>query len=323
MEFKLGERNNLPYYIQLKNILKTKIQSGVIKTKKLPSVRQVAKDFGVSVNTVLRAYNELGKDGIVTGTVGKGTFVNITSQELKSHNRQNLLKKIIEHSLEESLSLEFSMDEFQNAVTDYIKEKQEMMQKVKLVFVECNIEQLTYFTDHLELDPHIQRIPILLEDIRNQNNEVMQEVIDSDIFVTSFYHLSEVQEYLGYLEKPIIGINLEPEVDTIVEIAKIPPESTVGIITTSEQFRKEIKEVLEKLNLNFAKILDSNSQNSNTVKKFLNKCNAVLASPKLKKIAKSCASNSTQIIEFIFSPDKTSIKNLKLAILELKKSLIK
>ena len=72
------------------------------------------------MNTVLRAYNELGREGIITSEVGKGTFVNITRQELKSHNRQVLLKKIIEHSLEEALSLEFSMEEFQRVVTDYI-----------------------------------------------------------------------------------------------------------------------------------------------------------------------------------------------------------
>jgi GntR family transcriptional regulator len=322
MNSHLDEQYGLPYYIQLKNILKTRIQSGGIGSNKLPPVRQVAKDFSVSVNTVLRAYNELGREGIVTGAVGRGTFVNISPQELKSHNRQIIMRKIIEHSLEEALSLDFSMEEFQNAVTGYIEEKKAMMEKLQLVFIECNIEQLTYFTDHLELDPHIRRIPILLEDLRNQKGEKIQKAIDCDIVVTSFYHLREVQEHLGYLDLPIIGINIEPDVATLVKVARIPQAHKVGIITTSLQFGREIKEVLEKLNITFSEILETTSTSANTVKQLVYKCDAVLVSPKQKNAVENYATDGTRVIEFVFTPDRTSINNLKLGILELRKNLI-
>ena len=321
MELNPSKKYDRPYYLQLKNILKAKIQSGIIKDKKLPSIRQLARDFSVSVNTVLRAYNELSKEGIVSGSVGKGTFITINSQELKIHNRQILLKKIVEHSVEEALSLEFALDEFETAVKEYINEKLEMMQKIRLAFIECNIEQLTYFTDHLELDPHIQRVPILLEDLRDQNKNMAQKAAHSDIFVTSFYHLNEVQGYLGHLEKPVIGINIEPEVATLIKIARIPFESKVGIVTTSSQFRKEIRDVLGKLHLNFKEIHETNSKNSETVRELVKKCDAVLVSPKQKKKVTEYAADGTTVIEFIFTPDRTSINNLKLAILELKKNL--
>jgi DNA-binding transcriptional regulator YhcF (GntR family) len=322
MAFKLEEPYNLPYYLQLKNILKSRIQSGAIISNKLPPVRQSARDFGVSVNTVLRAYNELGREGIVTSEVGKGTFVNITRQELKSHNRQVLLKKIIEHALEEALSLEFSMEEFQRAVTDYITEKQEMMRNIRLCFIECNIEQLTYFTNHLELDPHIRRIPILLEDIRKQNKAEIQKTVDCDILVTSFYHLREVQKNYEYLDKPIIGINIEPDVTTLIQVARIPADDRIGIVTTSLQFKKEIREVLQKLNLAFSGILETNSHDNETVKEIVRKCDTVLVSPKQKSVVQSYARDGTKVIEFVFTPDRTSINNLKLAILELKKGMI-
>jgi GntR family transcriptional regulator len=306
----------------LKNILKSRIQSGVIKTSKLPPVRQVARDIGVSVNTVLRAYNELGREGIVTSEVGKGTFVNITRQELNSHNRQVLLKKIIEHSMEEALSLEFSMEEFQRAVADYINEKLEMMEKIKLGFIECNIEQLTYFTNHLELDPHIQRTPILLEDLRKQHEAAIQKMIDCDILVTSFYHLREVQKDFEYLDKPIIGINIEPDVATLIQVARIPSDTTIGIVTTSLQFKKEIREVLKKLKIEFSRILETNSHKDDTVKRIVRQCDAVLVSPKQKNTVHGFARDGTEIIEFVFTPDRTSINNLKLALLELKKGMI-
>lgn len=321
MKFNADEKSDRPYYLHLKNLLKEKIQKGEIKDKRLPSIRQLAKEFGVSINTVLRAYSELGREGIVSGSVGKGTFITIDPQELRSHNRQVLLNKIVEHALEEALSLEFTIEEFEKAVGEYINEKLDMMQRIGLAFIECNIEQLTYFTDHLELDPHIRRVPILLEDLRSLNEEVLKSASQSDIFVTSFYHLKEVQEHLGYLEKPIVGINIEPEVSTLIKIARIPFESIVGIVTTSPQFRKEIRDVLTKLDLNFKEIHETNSVNITAVKDIVRKCDTVLVSPKQKRMVMEYARDGARVIEFMFTPDRTSINNLKLAILELKKNL--
>lgn len=322
MKEKLNNNRDLPYYMQLKEILKAQIQSGAIENKKLPPVRQIARDFGVSINTALRAYDELGKEGIVTGSVGRGTFISTSPQQVKKEKQKKLLMKAIEHSLEEALSLDYTIEEFESAVREYVKEKLEMMQKVKLSFVECNIEQLTYFTDHLELDPHIHRFPILLEELRKQDGRIMQEAENNDIFVTSFYHLDEVYKHLGFLGKPIIGINLEPELKTIIEIAKIPPESVVGIVTTSKKFISIIKEILNELNLHFSKILVTNSKRIETVKQLVRKCDAVLVSPKRKKAVISYTDKSTTVIEFVFTPDRTSINNLKVAILELKNNRV-
>ncbi|MBN2322320.1 MAG: GntR family transcriptional regulator [Spirochaetes bacterium] len=318
----MNEKNAVPYYLQLKNILKARIQAGEIKTKKLPSVRQVAKEYGVSVNTVLRAYNELGNEGIVTGSVGKGTFVNITPQQLSSYNRRVLLKKIVEHALEEALSGEYTIEEFEKAVFEYVSEKREMMQKVGISFVECNIEQLTYFTDHLDLDPHIRRIPVLLDDLRRHTHDAFTRIQSSDIVVTSFYHLAEVQSFFDGDEKPIIGINIEPEVSTLITIAKIPITSTVGIVTSSAQFLIEIKEVLDRLKLRFEKLLETHTSNERELAGIIDRCDAVLVSPKQKRIVEELAGENTKVIEFVFIPDRTSINNLKLAIIELKKSLI-
>lgn len=338
METKLDNIKNQPYYIQIKNVLKEKIKSGKINNSRLPSIRQVAKDFGVSINTVLRAYNELGKEGIVTGSVGRGTYLslspknNTTSKEvfeslspqtvINKENRKDFLSRIIQVSLEEALSLDFSLQEFEEAVEEYVKEKLELMQRIKLVFIECNIEQLTYFANHLELNPNINLIPVLFDELNKQSDDIMKEIKSSDIVVTSFYHLDEVHKLLDHLEKKIIGINLQPEISTIVEIAKIRPDSVVGIITTSKTFIEIIKEILKELNLNFKELLESNSKDEKTIKQLVHKCDAVLVSPRRKNVVTGYATEQTKVIEFVFIPDRTSINNLKVTMLEVKKSLI-
>ncbi len=320
MEYKLDKNSTVPSYLQLKKILESIIRSGNIQDDRLPTIRQVAKDFDVSVNTVLRAYNELGKEGIVTGIVGRGTFVNSASIELEQHNREIMLEKVIEHSLEEALALDFTIDEFERAAMAYTRKKRVMMQKIRLVFIECNIEQLTYFTEHLELDPHIHRVILLLKDLRQRNEETTQKINTGDIFVTSFYHLKEVQGHLGGIDKPIIGINIEPEVATLIKVAKIPPNSTVGIITTSEQFAAIIREILEGLNIKFPRILEASSPAPGTLQNIVRLCDAVLVSPKQKKAVQQHARREASVIEFVFTPDRTSINNLKVALLELDKN---
>ena len=314
---KLDKKAGTPYYVQLKNILKSRIQNGDLKEGRIPPVRQLALEFGVSINTALRAYEGLRREGLVAGTVGRGTFVTTVTQEQQRHNRQILLRRVIEHSLEEALTLEYTIEEFYKAVEDLVREKRELMQNLRLAFIECNIEQLLYFTDHLELDPHIHRIPVLLDDVKGGGPETLEALAASDIIVTSFYHVNEVQERLSHLGKQIVGISLEPEITTIIRIAKIPEESTVGIVTTSEDFRLIIRQILTSLGLRFTRILETTSRDDEAVREVVSQCNALLVSPQRRQQVAEMTRAGAAVIEFVFTPDRTSVNNLKVALMEL------
>jgi DNA-binding transcriptional MocR family regulator len=49
---------------------------GEMSERKLPTHRALARQLGVTVNTVTRAYAELGRRGLIAAQVGRGTFVN-------------------------------------------------------------------------------------------------------------------------------------------------------------------------------------------------------------------------------------------------------
>ena len=91
----------------------------------------------------------------------------------------------------------------------------------------------------------------------------------------------------------------------------------MGIVTTSEQFRGIIREIMEELDLDFDRILETNSPNRRKVKQLVDRCDAVLVSPKRRHLVEVVASAELEIIEFVFTPDRTSINNLKVALLEL------
>jgi len=317
MEKKLVKKAGAPYYLQLKNILKDLMRSGDLKEGRIPPIRRLAREYGVSVNTALRAYESLRREGLVAGAAGRGTFVTASTREIERHNRQGLLRRVVEHALEEALALACSIEEFSEAVTRLVREKRERLRKVRLAFIECNIEQLAYFTAHLELDPGLHRLPVLLGDLQARKPEALEALGSSDIVVTSFYHVEEVRARLKALGKPIVGISLEPEMSTIIRIAKIPRKSTVGLVTASESFLAIIREILKDLDLSFTRVLETTSRDDGELRKLARQCDALLVSPQRRQQAGAAARPGTEVIEFVFTPARTSVNNLKVALLEL------
>src|SRR6185436_6316902 len=65
-----------PLYVQLVERLKHSIATGAIKAgEQLPSVRRMAEDLVINPNTVVHAYRDLEREGIVQFHHGSGVFV--------------------------------------------------------------------------------------------------------------------------------------------------------------------------------------------------------------------------------------------------------
>lgn len=310
-------KNDQPLYIRIKNNILEKIQNGEFRENKLPPMRDIAEDYKVSVNTILRAYNELQKEGYATSTVGRGTFIISDPKAMKDHNRETFLCNLAKRTLEEAVSNGFSMEEFERALKDYIAKQKEIFSKVHVAFIECNIEQLHYFSNHLELDPSIHTIPILLSELKSRPKASYKKLQDCDFIITSFHHLNEVHNFSSKLNKKIVGISLDPEIRTIVELAKIPSDSRIGIVTISERFKQIIRKIIGDLNLNFREYLDTHTQDEEEIRSLVTKCDAVLVSPHQKSVVEKYVLPGVKIIELIFTPDRTSINNIKIALLEI------
>jgi DNA-binding transcriptional regulator YhcF (GntR family) len=72
----------VPAYEQIRAQIETMVGSGLLPPgTPLPSIRQLAADLGLAVNTVARAYRELENHGVVIGRVRHGTVVAEHSSE--------------------------------------------------------------------------------------------------------------------------------------------------------------------------------------------------------------------------------------------------
>lgn len=64
----------IPLYQQVAAILRARIESGELTTR-VPSLRTITQEYGVSHITAEKAIQLLEDDGVVEVVVGRGTFV--------------------------------------------------------------------------------------------------------------------------------------------------------------------------------------------------------------------------------------------------------
>src|SRR6185436_16625404 len=76
MQISLDRNSAQPLYTQLAQDIQRRIRSGALPAgARLPTVRELARQLGITRLTVHSAYSELQADGWVEATVGRGTFV--------------------------------------------------------------------------------------------------------------------------------------------------------------------------------------------------------------------------------------------------------
>jgi GntR family transcriptional regulator len=74
--FHLAAHSSLPPYVQIVEQVRQALLSGVLRPgDRLPTVKEVVAALAINPNTVLKAYRDLEREGLVEGRQGVGTFV--------------------------------------------------------------------------------------------------------------------------------------------------------------------------------------------------------------------------------------------------------
>ena len=82
IEFHLDPRSGVAPYLQLVQQVRQALLLGLLSEgDRLPTVKQVVAKVAINPNTVLKAYRELERDGLVAPKPGVGTFVTRTLGE--------------------------------------------------------------------------------------------------------------------------------------------------------------------------------------------------------------------------------------------------
>ena len=98
--FHLDSKSGVPIYRQIQDQVRYGVASGLLNPgEQLPTVRALAVELSVNPNTVIKAYSELEREGLLTSEQGSGTF--ISAEPVVPVSEENRLEKL------ESLCSEF------------------------------------------------------------------------------------------------------------------------------------------------------------------------------------------------------------------------
>jgi GntR family transcriptional regulator len=76
ISFRVDARSGVPTYLQLCDQVRQALRMGVLTVgDRLPTVKDVVGEVAINPNTVLKAYRELEREGLIEGKPGQGTFV--------------------------------------------------------------------------------------------------------------------------------------------------------------------------------------------------------------------------------------------------------
>jgi GntR family transcriptional regulator len=112
MEIRLSTSDGVPVYRQIVNQVKYLIAARRLRPgEELPPIRALAEQLVINPNTVVHAYAELEKEGVVAGRHGSGTYVAETTARKPSSDAVIGLETRIDAVLADAIHLELEIDE--------------------------------------------------------------------------------------------------------------------------------------------------------------------------------------------------------------------
>ena len=118
IKFLLDYSSGVPIYRQIIDQIRFGIASGQLKLgEQLPTVRALAVELKVNLNTVSKAYKELEIKNILETQQGSGTFINKTDDMVPEKEREDKLKEICIQFSSFAFSYGFSLGEVMQELT--------------------------------------------------------------------------------------------------------------------------------------------------------------------------------------------------------------
>jgi GntR family transcriptional regulator len=112
----VNSRSGVPIYVQLIEQIKHALEVGVLQPgEQLPTVRQLATELTIAPNTIVKAYDELSKLGLIESRQGVGTIVANNIDGTLRKQQQEALFERLQMLVRDAAHLEISQEQLRAA----------------------------------------------------------------------------------------------------------------------------------------------------------------------------------------------------------------
>lgn len=124
MYLRIDPSSSIPIFTQITNQMKYSVAMGAYGAgDKLPSVRELALQLRVNPNTVVKAYRDLEREGVVYTQRGLGVFVSKEAPSISRKERKRIIDERLGAAVNEALRSDLSPIEIRRIVESKLNEK--------------------------------------------------------------------------------------------------------------------------------------------------------------------------------------------------------
>jgi len=319
MDINIDRQTGVPLYLQVKKQIMDQVKNGSLKVGyKMPTERELSEKLKISRNTVSTAYKELEQEGVLKSYQGRGTFVAEVSSLWNAESIKEKIIKFVDLGFEEALATGMDLDEFLEIVIQRVKEKKELMSRITAVYVECNIEQAKMFSKQLSNSINMNVIPLTIGDLKDMDKNTENIIEKSQVIISTFNHVNEITKLISVYDKEVLGVAINPDLETIVKIARYPQDTKFGFFCISEEFKFKIQAALDQAGLGNINITYTNTYGKEEIEGLVRTSDVLIASPGRYSEIKNLSKGKKEIVNFIYSLDDGSVNALKSKIIDLR-----
>jgi DNA-binding transcriptional regulator YhcF (GntR family) len=233
--FTLNPESGLPLYLQIAHEFIYRIESGMLRQNdKLPGIRKLGAELGVSFLTVDKAYKWLRTRGVVVSLPGIGVRVQLTlepgPEEIRERQKiGKLAEKVVRLSIKEGLDPTLVAQ----AVTHHARAYQALSSSPEIVFVECHPEYVDDYTNELRRALTEERVSVrglLLEDLEAQLQRAEVELNKASYLTTTLYHFDFVQRAVSGEGIRVVALSHTLDKEAVQRIADLGPDEKLGVL---------------------------------------------------------------------------------------------
>lgn len=204
--------------------------------QRLPSVRELAREFNADPRVVMAAYRDLEAEGLVTVRSRAGIFVaagGAVQGQLQRRTADWMVNLLLE-----GWGRGISAREFPERVRQSLETL-----PLRVACIECNHDQLASLAAELRDDYGIDARGVDTFTLL-ASDETPEFVRRADLLITTPFHIIEVEPVATALAKPWIVAELR--VDSFADVARRLPEGPVYFIVADPRFAEKLVRIYQR-----------------------------------------------------------------------------
>jgi DNA-binding transcriptional regulator YhcF (GntR family) len=304
MRLALKKMPHLGVKEQIKGQIKGLIESGSLQPgASLPSSRDLALTLGVNRNTTWAAYRELINEGLLSASVGSGTYV----KTMKTKDRAVELSGLIDEMLSKAQSMGYDRDTIADRFLSRLACQSVKGESHRILVVECNRETGQHLAECLEQELTVSTEVMLIQEIEQTPGRARRRLKEFDLVVCGFNHLKEFQAAVPDSPIEAVGVLMRPDWQALEILKTLPPGSAVGLTCANHRSTETLfKDVIYDSGSTLKRIWFG-MEDSDGARELMKECRVVMASNYVYERVKSIAHPGTEVVMVELKPDKAGI----------------